>query len=141
MQSVICLFGSALSRLGRSHGSAQVRFSLFTFGTAIALAVVVGGLFAGVDALWSWIFAITVITFLAFGYDKAISGTGATRVPEAVLLALTFFGGTVGALVGRPVFHHKTKKVGFRVKFWFVVVIQIALAASYFLWARASSGG
>ncbi len=124
-----------------SRGSAQVRFSLLTFGTAIALAAVVGGVFSGVDALWSWIIAITVITFLAFGYDKAISGTGATRVPEVVLLALTFFGGTLGALVGRPVFRHKTTKVSFRLKFWFVVGIQIALAAGYFLWTRMPSGG
>jgi len=124
------------------RGSAQVRFSLLAFGAAIILAVVVGGLFAGVDALWSWIIAITVVTFLAFGYDKAISGTDVTRVPEVVLLALTFFGGTLGALIGRPVFHHKTKKIGFRLKFWFVVGIQIiALAVGYFLWVRTSSGG
>ena len=124
-----------------SRGSVQFRFSLLTFGVVIVLAAVVGAMFADIDALWSWLIAINVVAFLVFGYDKAISGTGATRVPEIVLIGLTFFGGAVGVLVGRPVFHHKTKKVGFRLKFWFVVSIQIALATSYFLWARASSGG
>ena len=34
----------------------------------------------------------------------------ARRVPEHTLLAVTFAGGGVGALLGMRVFHHKTRK-------------------------------
>jgi uncharacterized membrane protein YsdA (DUF1294 family) len=84
--------------------------------------------------VWSWLIAITVITFFTFGYDKAIADTQRTRVPELILLALTFLGGTIGAILGRIVFRHKTSKASFRVKFWVVLVIQIALLVLYVLY-------
>ena len=65
-----------------------------------------------------------------------VAGTGRTRVPESILLALTFAGGTVSALLGRWLFHHKTVKGSFRLKFWLVVALQIALLAAYYFWLR-----
>jgi uncharacterized membrane protein YsdA (DUF1294 family) len=75
----------------------------------------------------TWLACSTVVTFAAFGYDKAIAGSKRTRVPEIVLLALTFFGGTLGALAGRAFFRHKTRKVRFRRQFWAVIGIQVLL--------------
>ena len=54
----------------------------------------------------------------------------------SVLLALTYAGGTVGALLGRWLFRHKTAKGSFRLKFWLVVVLQVGILAGYFFWLR-----
>jgi uncharacterized membrane protein YsdA (DUF1294 family) len=117
-------------------------FSIVTFGLALVLAAALWWLIDPLDPLASWLIAITLITFLTYGYDKAIAGSGRTRVPEKVLLALTFAGGTLGALVAMPVFHHKTAKGAFRLKFWLVVVVQIAVIAVYYaLIRRRFSGG
>jgi uncharacterized membrane protein YsdA (DUF1294 family) len=79
-----------------------------------------------------WLACTTVVTFAAFGYDKAIAGSGRARVPEIVLLALTFFGGTLGALTGRALFRHKTRKATFRKQLWAVIAIQILLLVALF---------
>ena len=79
-----------------------------------------------------WLACSTVVTLAAFGYDKAIAGSNRTRVPEIVLLALTFFGGTLGALAGRALFRHKTRKTSFVRSFWAVIAIQILLLVAVF---------
>jgi uncharacterized membrane protein YsdA (DUF1294 family) len=108
----------------------------FLLTTILAAVLAVSGL----DVVLSWLVAITLVTFLAYGYDKLVAGSGRTRVPEAVLLALTFAGGTLGALLGRWLFHHKTRKAGFRIRFWLVVAVQAALLVAYFAWLRPRLG-
>ena len=88
-----------------------------------------------------WPIAINVITFFTYGYDKAISpDNNATRVPEEVLLLLAFFGGTPGAIAGRILFRHKTKKPSFRQRFVLVVLLQILLVEVYFAWLKPMIG-
>ena len=73
--------------------------------------------------------AISFITFILYGADKSKARRGAWRIPEKVLLGLSFFGGAVGGLFGMNLFRHKTKHW----YFWAVnvlgLVVQIALAA------------
>lgn len=109
-------------------------FGLATFALTIALAAIIW--WYCFDVLLSWLIAITLVTFLAYGYDKAIAGSKWTRVPEKVLLALTFAGGTIGALVGMQLFHHKTAKAGFRLKFWLVAIAPIVLIVAYYVLIR-----
>lgn len=80
-----------------------------------------------------WLLSITGITFLTYGYDKLIAGTGATRVPEGVLLTLSFAGGTAGAIAGMQLFHHKISKESFLEQFWLVVAVQIVVVAGWYL--------
>ena len=108
------------------------RFGLLAFGLAIASAVVIWWYGWPLDVVQSWLIAVNLITFLTYGYDKAIAGSKRTRVPEQVLLGLTFASGTVGALVGMSLFHHKTAKGRFRLKIWLVVVAQIVLLVVYY---------
>jgi uncharacterized membrane protein YsdA (DUF1294 family) len=105
------------------------RYAAIFFALALLLTVIVVRVVP--DVLAAWIVAISAITFLAFGYDKGVAGSGAVRVPERVLLALTAAGGTVGALLAMPVFHHKTIKGAFRRRFWLVVAIQLVVVAAY----------
>ena len=102
---------------------------------AIMLAAAIGWYFS-LDVVLSWLIAITLVAFLTYGYDKAIAGSDRTRVPEKVLLALTFMGGTIGAFVGRALFRHKTVKVSFRVQLWLVVAFQVFLVFVYIVWVE-----
>lgn len=56
---------------------------------------------------------LNLITFAAFGWDKRQATLNRWRTPEATLLLLAAVGGSVGALCGMSVFHHKTKKLAF----------------------------
>lgn len=61
-----------------------------TFVPAFAAALLLHRYVPALDWMQSWLAAVTVITFLTYGYDKLIAGTSATRVPEKVLLTLAF---------------------------------------------------
>ena len=106
-----------------------IRFGLVSFGLAALLAA--GIWWVGLDPLLAWLLSITLITFLAYGYDKAIAGSRQVRVPEGVLLALALAGGTLGALAGMQIFHHKTRKSSFRLRFWLIAAVQVTLIALY----------
>jgi uncharacterized membrane protein YsdA (DUF1294 family) len=110
-------------------------FTLVPVGMAIAAAIALG-LGIGLDALVSWLISINVVTLLTYGYDKGIAGSKRTRVPERVLLLLAFIGGTIGALLGMYLFHHKTAKASFQYKFWLVVLVQIVPVVLYFAWLK-----
>jgi len=80
---------------------------------AIALAGGLGLLLAWLTdwpLLVIWILAVSVITFLAYGYDKAQAQSGGWRIPEIVLHGLALAGGFLGGWLGRAIFHHKTRK-------------------------------
>ena len=109
-------------------------FSILAFGSAVAGVVVLVRFLPSLNVVWAWLIALNAITFLIYGYDKAIAGKGPTRVPEMVLLGLVLFGGTLGAIIGRVFFDHKTKKESFRVKFWLVVLLQVGLLAGLYMW-------
>jgi uncharacterized membrane protein YsdA (DUF1294 family) len=111
-------------------------FAALCFGLTIAGAALLAWFWPRMDIVWAWLIAINAITFLTFGYDKMIAGTQHTRVPEAILLALALCGGTIGALLGMPVFRHKTIKASFRRRLWLVIVIQVALVVAYVIWIK-----
>jgi uncharacterized membrane protein YsdA (DUF1294 family) len=57
-----------------------------------------------------WISAVSLVTFILYGYDKTQAKMGGTRVPEIVLHGLALAGGFLGGWLGRWIFHHKTRK-------------------------------
>ncbi len=61
------------------------------------------------------IISINIIVFLMFGVDKFLSKQKGRRIPEAVLLVLSFFFGAYGGVLGMIVFNHKTNKMIFRI--------------------------
>jgi len=109
---------------------------VLTLGLAVTGMFLLHGYLPALDWVQSWLLAVTAITFLTYGYDKLIAGTGATRVPEKALLTLAFTGGTVGALLGMQLFHHKTSKESFLERFWLVVAVQIVAVAGWYLFLR-----
>ncbi len=111
------------------------RFAILTFGMTLAVCLILA-LGLGWDTLLSWLLAISLVTFLTYGYDKSIAGSKRTRVPEAVLLALTLLGGTIGAIAGMLVFRHKTAKRSFQVKLGLVLLVQVLFIAAYYAWLK-----
>ena len=79
-----------------------------------------------------YLIGINVLTFLAFGLDKWKARRDRWRIPEATLLLLAVLGGSVGALLGMRLFHHKTKKPRFFIGVPAILLLQAA-AACYLL--------
>jgi len=78
-------------------------------------------------AIKYYLILITLLTFLAFGWDKRLAKNGKRRLAESVLLILTFVGGTFGALFGITFFRHKSSKKTFILKLVLVVAVQFAI--------------
>lgn len=72
--------------------------------------------------------AINLATFIVYGADKRRARKGKWRVPEKTLFLLPLLGGSVGALAGMRVFHHKTKHWYFVWGIPLILLAQIALA-------------
>jgi uncharacterized membrane protein YsdA (DUF1294 family) len=79
-----------------------------------------------------WMLVINIITFGYYAFDKLLSTRVLVvwyRVPETVLHTLNFLGGSPAALIAMSIFRHKTIKQSFRIVFWAIVIVQMALAA------------
>jgi len=72
---------------------------------------------------------INVLTFVVYGVDKWKAKQGKWRISEATLLMLAVAGGTIGALLGMQVWHHKTMHLKFKYGLPLILLAQIALIA------------
>ncbi len=64
---------------------------------------------------------MSLVSFIAYAWDKRQAVKGNWRVSEKALLLMTALGGSVGALLGSRLFRHKTKK------WYFTAVIAVSL--------------
>jgi uncharacterized membrane protein YsdA (DUF1294 family) len=69
----------------------------------------------------------STVAFATYGIDKAAAVRGCRRIPESFLHLLGVAGGWPGALAGRHVFRHKTRKVSFRIVTWLGAALNISL--------------
>lgn len=72
------------------------------------------------------IFVMSILTFAVFGWDKHLAEYKQWRVPEAVLLILSFLGGAFGALCAMVMFRHKTLHKKFTICVPLFLLLQIA---------------
>lgn len=70
---------------------------------------------------------INVIAFGVYGLDKYKAKAGSWRTPEKTLLLLAAVGGSIGALLGMKVFHHKTMHKKFYIGVPLILVLQLLL--------------
>ena len=70
---------------------------------------------------------INVVTFLVYGIDKWKAKQGSWRISEATLLILAVIGGSIGALLGMKIWHHKTMHKKFKFGLPLILIIQIIL--------------
>ena len=92
------------------------------------------------NALLYYLIVINVVTFLVYGIDKwrSTSGRllptgrkkakqGSWRISEATLLIFAVIGGSIGALLGMKIWHHKTMHKKFKYGLPLILIIQIIL--------------
>ena len=79
------------------------------------------------NALLYYLIVINVVTFLVYGIDKWKAKQGSWRISEATLLMLALIGGSIGALLGMKIWHHKTMHKKFNYGLALILLVQIAL--------------
>ncbi len=84
------------------------------------------------EAIAIYLAAINVITFIMFGADKARAVKGRWRISEAALILAALLGGSIGALAGMRIFHHKTRHRKFTVGIPVILVFQIVFMVLYY---------
>lgn len=80
-------------------------------------------------------FAILIwnlLVFLTYGLDKGKAQKGHYRIPEKMLLTMTLALGGLGATCGGYFFHHKTRKLYFKLA-W-LLGMAIDFAVFYWIW-------
>ena len=70
---------------------------------------------------------LNVVTFVVYGIDKWKAMKGRWRISEFTLLLLAVIGGSIGALLGMRVWHHKTKHLKFKYGVPLILLAQLAL--------------
>lgn len=81
------------------------------------------------EQLTTYLLIINIVSFLAYGLDKLKARRKMWRISENTLLGLAVIGGSVGALLGMRLWHHKTLHKKFRYGLPLIFLIQIALFA------------
>ena len=77
-----------------------------------------------------YLIIINIFAFMLYGYDKALAlktHKVISRISENKLLLSSLLGGTVGSLTAMFLFRHKVKKNSFIIKFFIVLIVQIAV--------------
>ena len=74
-----------------------------------------------------YLMVINIVTFLVYGIDKIKAKQGSWRISEATLLIFAVIGGSIGALLGMQVWHHKTMHKKFKYGLPLILLGQIAL--------------
>ena len=74
-----------------------------------------------------YLVTVNVVAFFMYGIDKAKAKKQKWRIPEKTLIGIAVIGGSIGAIAGMNVFHHKTKHWYFKFGLPLILIIQIAL--------------
>ena len=77
--------------------------------------------------LIAYLVIINFITFAAFAVDKIAAIERKSRIRIVTLLALAFFGGSVGGLIAMYLLRHKTRKDYFTVGIPLIMIMQVVL--------------
>lgn len=72
---------------------------------------------------------INIVTFVLYGMDKRRAKRSKWRISEATLIWMAVLGGSVGALVGIKLWHHKTLHAKFRYGIPAILIAQVLLVA------------
>ena len=79
------------------------------------------------NALLYYLIVINIVTFVVYGIDKLKAKQGSWRISEATLLIFAVIGGSIGALLGMKIWHHKTMHKKFKYGLPLIFIIQILL--------------
>ena len=74
-----------------------------------------------------YILIINFIAFILYGIDKSRAKRGEWRISEKSLFLVALIGGSIGAIMGMHVFHHKTRHWYFQSGLPLILILQIAV--------------
>ena len=74
-----------------------------------------------------YLIVINILGFLIMGLDKHKAKMAERRIPENTLFMFTILGGGIGTIAGMYVFHHKTKKMKFKVGMPLILILEILI--------------
>ena len=82
-----------------------------------------------------WLGFLNLAAFAAMGIDKRRAKRDAWRIRERTLFLLALFGGSLGAIAGMWIFHHKTRHWYFVIGMPAILILQLAAAVAvwYFI--------
>lgn len=86
-----------------------------------------------------WYAALTLVTFVLYGWDKRAAIKGNWRIRERTLHWWALFGGWPGAWLAQRWFRHKSQKQSFRRLFWLTVAGNLVMLMAI-LWLRLRGG-
>lgn len=122
-------------KLGKKVSNKSSKFSIYVsvlFLTLITVTNFIGQL--PQNLLFGYV-CLSLITFLAYAFDKSKSQRGAWRIKESTLHFFSVVGGWPGAAIAQQLLRHKTQKREFRRMFWVTVVVNIAVLIWFFSWS------
>jgi uncharacterized membrane protein YsdA (DUF1294 family) len=70
---------------------------------------------------------INLIAFILYGVDKHRAKNHQWRISEKTLIGIAVIGGSIGAILGMYIFHHKTKHWYFRYGLPAILIVQVVL--------------
>ena len=65
--------------------------------------------------MYIYLIIINIISFILYGLDKYKAIHNKWRIPELLLISISFLGGGIGSILGMVIFRHKTKKLSFKI--------------------------
>ena len=72
---------------------------------------------------------------MIYAIDKWKAKKNRWRIPESILLLLAVLGGSIGALMGMKIWHHKTMHKKFKYGIPLIMILQIGMLL--YLWQMA----
>lgn len=80
--------------------------------------------------------AMSLLTFLVYGWDKRAARLKRQRVPEQTLHTWSWLGGWPGALLARQFLRHKSSKKEYRLPLWLSVAGNLLFFAALLWWCN-----
>lgn len=79
------------------------------------------------DLVWFILFGLNLVGLYSMWFDKKAALKNKYRLSEGYLLTISLFGAAVGVWIGMFLFHHKTRKMQFRIGLPLIIIGQLIL--------------
>ena len=74
-----------------------------------------------------YLIIINAVSFVLMLEDKSFARNHRRRIPERTLVGAALLGGSIGALLGMYIFHHKTRHLKFTIGVPAILIAQLLL--------------
>lgn len=132
----ICLAEDRTNKVRKQAGKPSSKLGAaltLTFCLVLALVTLQGQL--AVQLAYGYVL-MSLITFLAYAWDKSAAQSNRWRTKESTLHLLAILGGWPGAFYAQGTLRHKSVKAEFKRVYWATVLINIGM----FSWLFGSDG-